>query len=62
MIQVGTDVYCVCTQHGTIDLTQGLWGVFKFFRWWNVGSDIFRFTGFMFTGIMFKPPFSLGFL
>ncbi len=62
MIQVATSVYCVSTQHGPIDLTQGLGGVFKFSKWWNVGSDMFRFNGFMFISIMFKPPSILGFL
>ncbi len=61
MIQVATSVYCVFTQHGTIDLTQGLGGVFKSSRWWNVGNDMFRFIGFMFISVMFKPPFILGF-
>jgi len=61
MIQVATGV-CVSTQLGTIDLTQGLGGVFRFPRRWIVGNDMFKFTNFMFISIMFKPLSTLAFL
>jgi hypothetical protein len=56
MIQIAIGV-CVSRPHGTIDLTQGLGGVFRFPKWWVVGNDMFKFTNFM-----FKPLSTLGLL